>query len=267
MTARIRKGMILAAGEGTRLRPLTANMPKAVVPVGGIPLIAHSVRWLVGHGIDNIVINLHYLGQVIVDYLGDGSALGARISYSWEDSLLGTAGGVKRCEHFFDEDFVVLYGDVLTDCNLTSIVSYHKERRSVATLGLYEVPRPWEAGIVQINPSGRVTGFVEKPPRSSALGNLANAGLYVLSPATLARIEPGCFCDFGFHVLPRLIAEGLPVWGYPLPRNAYLLDIGSPEKYRQANHDAAAGVVNLPLLSAKADRSLGLCFRLRLRDR
>jgi NDP-sugar pyrophosphorylase family protein len=250
LAAAISKGMILAAGEGTRLRPLTLDTPKAVVPIGGIPLIAHTVHWLVSHGIVEVMINLHYQGEKIVASLGDGSALGAKISYSWESALLGTAGGVKRCEGFFGGPFVVIYGDVLTDCDLTALIAFHRQRQAVATLALYEAPNPWEAGIVQTAADGKVLDFIEKPLRGSEVGNMANSGLYVLEREVLAQIDPDRFSDFGFHVLPRLIAQGVPVWGYRLPDSAYLLDIGSPEKYRRANLDAAAGAVNLPLLAS-----------------
>ena len=149
--------MVLAAGEGTRLRPLTLETPKVLLPIRGKPLIESTIGWLKSHGIFEVVVNLHHLGDKIRDFLGDGSRFGVEVTYSAEETLLGTAGGVKRMEHFFDDDtFVVVYGDVLTDFNLSKMIQFHREKKATATLAILKVPNPWEVGMVEMNQEGRI---------------------------------------------------------------------------------------------------------------
>jgi NDP-sugar pyrophosphorylase family protein len=236
----VTKAMILAAGEGTRLRPLTLTMPKAMVPVAGRPLIEHTLTWLKSHGVAEVGINLHYLGSRIVDCLGDGSRFGLKIVYSHEEALLGTAGGTKRLEAFFAGDrFVLIYGDILTDLDLDEMVEHHVKAGAVATIVLFAAPNPHEVGIVETDSQGRILSFVEKPARGTEKGNLANGGVYVLEPAVLEHIQSGYF-DFGFDVFPSLLRQGMPLHGYKLKDEDYLLDIGSIEKYRRANDDYLA---------------------------
>jgi len=231
------KGMILAAGEGRRLRPLTNYLPKPMLPVGGRPLLEHILTHLRNCGITNLAINLHHLPQAVIDHFGDGNRWGVRLRYSVEEELLGSAGGVKRLESFFDEPFVVYYGDLFTRADLRPMIAAHRRGESIATMGLYRVPDPWNRGIVQLDSGGRITRFVEKPPREEAFSNLANAGIYVLEPDVLRYIPPDQPCDFGRDVFPALLADGAPVAGYVL--DAPLIDIGLPEKYREANRLAA----------------------------
>jgi NDP-sugar pyrophosphorylase family protein len=234
---RITKAMVLAAGEGTRLQPLTLRTPKALLPVAGVPLIIRTLAWLRGHGVLDVAINLHHLGHMIERAVGDGSRLELNVHYSAEDKLLGTAGAVKKMEPFFDGPFVLVYGDVLTDANLTEMARLHRERSALATIALHRVSDPSQAGIVQIDSSGRVGAFVEKPPAGSAHGNFANGGVYILERTILKHIPADTFCDFGYDVFPLLVGEKQPVYGYPLPETTYLVDIGTPTKYRQANRD------------------------------
>lgn len=241
----VTRAMVLAAGEGTRLRPLTLACPKVALPIAGTPLILHTLGWLARHGITQVVINLHRHAGTVVRMVGDGSHLGLTVVYSHEETLLGTAGGVKKVEAHLDSPFVVVYGDVLTDCDLSALIRYHHEKRAIATLALATVDDPSQAGIVRLDDGNRVVGFVEKPPAGSNIGNLANAGIYVLEPEVLAYIPDQGPCDFGYDVFPPLIAAGLPVYGRVLSPNEYLIDIGAPEKYRKANEDAAAGKVRL----------------------
>lgn len=231
------KAMILAAGEGTRLRPLTLTMPKPLVPVAGVPVIEYILRWLKSHDINAVAINLHHLADRVMEFIGDGSRFGVRIVYSPETTLLGTAGGVKRMADFFDDTFVVVYGDVLTDFNLSAMVRFHRHKKAVATLALINVPNPWEVGVVEIDPDGRVLDFVEKPPRGSERGTLGSGGVYILEKEILDYVPDGVFWDFAYHVFPEVIRLGLPVYGYCLNNGDHLLDIGSLEKYRQANED------------------------------
>lgn len=243
MNGNVSKAMVLAAGEGTRLRPLTLSTPKPLVPVAGVPLIVYTLGWLRHHGIEDVAINLHHLGDKVSEALGDGSRLGLRIRYSPEDTLLGTAGGVKRVQEFFDDAFVVVYGDDLTDFNLSDMIAFHNRKQSAATMALMEVPDPTQVGIVNLAKDGRVVSFVEKPPSGTQTDKLANAGIYILETSVLNFISDQGPCDFGRDVFPALIRAGLPVYGYPLQRGEYILDIGSTDKYARANDDVRAGRV------------------------
>lgn len=231
------KAMILAAGEGTRLRPLTWETPKVLLPVAGVPLIKHQLSWLKSHRVLQVAINLYHQGEKIRNFLGDGSEFEMKVIYSQEETLLGTAGGVKRMEHFFDGTFVVVYGDVFTDFNLSAMIRLHQQKRAIATLALFKTTNPWEVGIAEINDEGKLASFVEKPSRGQEPGNLASGGIYVLEKEILKYIPDRGFCDFASDVFLKIIKLGLPIYGYCLDTKDYLLDIGTPEKYRQANED------------------------------
>jgi NDP-sugar pyrophosphorylase family protein len=234
----VHKAMILAAGEGSRLRPLTFDRPKPMLPIGDRPLLQHTLSWLHHYGITEIAINLHYLPQKVIDCLGDGRPWGVSIRYSIEEQILGTAGGVKRMAGFLDETFVLVYGDVLTDLDLQALLAWHdaQDAGPHLTMSLYRVPNPWECGIVGLDERGRVTRFVEKPPRDRVFSDWANTGILVVDPQILAYIPEGCFADWGQDVLPRLLATGIPIYGWPIPAESYLLDIGAPEKYAAAQN-------------------------------
>lgn len=236
------KAVVLAAGEGTRLRPLTLEQPKPMLPIGGRPLLAHILEWLHRYGVEEVAINLHHLPHVVMEAFGDGRALGLRLRYSVEERLLGTAGALSRFLDFFDaRPFYVVYGDLLTAVDLGDLFRFHREKGGVATVALYRVPNPAECGLVDVDEAGRIRRFVEKPPPEEVFTDLANAGIYVLEPRVLAYIPEGQFCDFGRDVFPRLLAAGERLFGYPVRQ--YLLDIGTLEKYHQAQEDWAAGRV------------------------
>lgn len=239
------KAMILAAGEGTRLKPLTVDTPKVLLPVGGVPIIEYTLLWLKSHAVTEVAINLNYLGSKITDFLGDGSRLGIRITYSHEPTLLGTAGGIKKVEHFFDSTFAVIYGDIFTDFSLSAMLDYHRKKKAIATLALLRVLRPWEVGVVEINEEGRILSFVEKPPRGQEVGNLASGGIYILEKEILNYIPSEGFCDFAYDIFPRITKLGLRIYGYCLSHEDYLMDIGTKEKYLQINEDVRVGKVKL----------------------
>jgi NDP-sugar pyrophosphorylase family protein len=255
MSREVKKAMILAAGEGTRLRPLTLETPKVLLPIGGRPLIELQLSWLKHHGIQEVAINLYHLGNKVKDYLGDGSRFGVKISYSPEERLLGTAGGVKRMEHFFDDTFVVFYGDVLTNFDLQAMTQLHQAKKALATLAIFEAPNPREVGIVKMSPEGRILSFVEKTPPpvrspespvpSPQSAILASGGVYVLEKEVLNYIPAHNFSDFAYGTFPKLIELNLPIHGYVLKPQDYLIDIGTIEKYRQANDDVEAGRVKI----------------------
>ena len=231
------KGMILAAGEGKRLRPLTEDMPKPMLPLAGRPLLEHIIAHLRNCGVTDLAINLHHLPEVVMDYFGDGSRWGVNLRYSVEDRLLGSAGGVKRLQPFFDDTFLVYYGDVFTLADLGSMISLHRRRQVLATMALYQVPDPWNRGIVELDDQQLITRFVEKPARERAFSDLANAGIYVLEPDVLKWIPAGQPWDFGHDVFPALLAAETRVAGYIIRDS--LIDIGLPEKYEQADRLAS----------------------------
>jgi mannose-1-phosphate guanylyltransferase / phosphomannomutase len=234
------RALVLAAGEGTRLRPLTLDCPKPMLPVGGRPILEHLIALLRSHGVTEIAINLHYQPNAIVRHFGDGSRFGVSIIYSREERLLGSAGAAKQLEWFFDDSFLLLYGDVLTDLDLSALSEQHRIRRAAATLALHEVPDPTRCGIVGLGPDGRIVRFVEKPSPDAVFSNLTAAGVCVLEPGILRHIPLDRPFDLGYDLFPLLLGRGLPVYGY-LARG-YVLDVGSPERYAQAEADLQAGL-------------------------
>lgn len=232
------KALILAAGKGTRLGSLTAGFPKPMLAVNGQPLLAHHVHWLRRYGVTDIAINLHHAAHVIQSYLGDGSAFGVKFTYSFEPELLGTAGAAKRLEHFLDERFIIVYGDVYTNVDLARIVAFHEVRVGESgegmTIVLYRVPNPTECGLVEVDESGNVRRFVEKPPADQVFTDLANAGILICEPSILSLIPDNTVYDFGRDLLPRLLALNWPVWGTPILPEEFVIDIGTPAGYARA---------------------------------
>ena len=189
------KAMILAAGVGSRLDPLTRALPKPMVPIVNRPVMEHLINLLKQHNFTEIMVNLHYLGDQIKAYFGDGSRWGVRIHYSEEEQLWGDAGSVKRCEEFFDDTFIVIGGDDLTDLDLTRLIKFHKEKKSLCTIALSLVEDPSEYGIALLNERGRITRFLEKPKGEMIFSNAANIGIYVLEPDALELIPRGAEDD------------------------------------------------------------------------
>jgi NDP-sugar pyrophosphorylase family protein len=245
------KAMILAAGEGTRLRPLTLDTPKPMLPIDGVPLLAYILKWLKNNGISDVVINLCHLGDRIRSFVGDGSKFGDRVTYSEEAKALGTAGGVKKAARFFDGTFVVAYGDNLTDFDLASMIKFHRQKKAAVTMAVFKPPDPTQVGMIDMDKDRRVIKLVEKPKNTTpgAAGNisagLANAAVYVLEPEVLDYIEEGKVCDFAYDVFPKLIADGAAVYGYPLKPGDYFIDIGSIKNYQRVNKDVKEGKVKV----------------------
>jgi len=239
------KVAILAAGEGTRLRPLTLDKPKPMVPIAGKPLLEHTVQWLERHGLRHVAMNLNYKPEAIEQHFGDGSKYGVNIVYSHESTILGTAGGVLKMSHALKDataPLIVIYGDVLTDLDLNALLREHRKNvardpKTGLTLALYPVPNPTEVGLVDMDSTGKITRFVEKPKAEDVFTNLANAGIFVAEPSVLASIPADTFYDFGLHLFPKLLQNGVSMYGWVIPSGTYLLDIGSPEKYAQANQE------------------------------
>ncbi|MCL5026074.1 MAG: nucleotidyltransferase family protein [Chloroflexi bacterium] len=235
------KAVVLAAGEGTRLRPLTLDQPKPMLPIAGHPLLEHTLALLRQHGIADVAVNLHHRPEVITEYFSGVSE--PHIVYSYEDHLLGTAGAAKKLSHFLDTTFVLVYGDMLIDIDLSDLLAYHRSLSAALTIAVYpEVEDPARCGIVEVDATGRALSFVEKPPKPKS--NLANGGIYAIEPEVLREISDGS-ADFGRDVFPALIARGIPVYVWRIPSYAYYLDIGSFERYEQACRDACEGRIRI----------------------
>jgi mannose-1-phosphate guanylyltransferase / phosphomannomutase len=235
----------MAGGEGTRLRPLTSNQPKPMVPIVGKPCMEHIIDLLRRHGMTDIVVTVAYLPQVIRGYFGDGESMGVSLHYSVEETPLGTAGSVKNAEELLDETFVVISGDALCDFDLTAVVDAHRRSGAVATLGLKSVDNPLEFGVVIIDEDGRVERFLEKPSWGQVFSDTINTGVYVLEPEVLRMVPAGEPYDFSKQLFPDCLKRGKPLHGHVV--DGYWQDIGNLDQYRQANFDALDGRIELDL--------------------
>jgi mannose-1-phosphate guanylyltransferase len=240
------KAMLLAAGLGTRLRPLTYEVAKPMFPVLDTPVMEHILRLLAKHGFDDVISNLHYLPEQIEERFADGSRWGVRLRYSHEKELLGTAGGVRNVrEHFGNETFLIISGDALTDIDLTALWRRHKELGGICTLSLRRVDDPSQLGVVILTEEKRVQGFQEKPDPAEALSDLGNCGIYVFEPEIFDYFPEDEFVDWAQHVFPTLLEQDVPFYGHEI--GDYWNDIGSMHEFRQGNFDALAGAVGVEL--------------------
>ncbi|MCL5105585.1 MAG: NDP-sugar synthase [Armatimonadetes bacterium] len=240
------KAMILAAGVGSRLDPLTRNVPKPLVPIVNKPVMEHIVEMLAKNGFKEIMVNLHYLGDQIQGYFGDGKKWGVKIHYSPEDRLWGDAGSVKRCEDFFDEGtFVVVGGDDLADIDLKKLVRFHEQKKALATIGLSLVDDPSEYGIALLNDRGRITRFLEKPKGEVVFSNSANTGVYIFDRHVFELIPKGVQYGFGANLFPLLLEQKTRFYGYLT--SSYWKDVGSLKQYQEAHRDALSGRVDIKI--------------------
>lgn len=229
------KAVIMAGGKGTRLRPLTNEIPKPLVPLCGKPVMEYAIDLARNHGVTDIAVTVQYLPEKIISYFGEGYPWGVRLNYYYEEEPLGTAGSVKNAEQFLSETFIVLSGDGLTDLDLSGAIRFHKSRRSIATLVLTEVEDPTGFGIVVTNQKGRITRFLEKPKNEEIFTNTINTGIYIFEPEIFKYIPQGTFYDFGKNVFPKLLMERAPFFGYRT--SGYWSDIGTLEQYYKTNQD------------------------------
>ena len=212
------------------------------MPIGGRPLLERHIELLRAQGITDLIINLHYLPEVITNYFGEGEKFGVQITYSFEPELLGTAGAVKKVEPLLrDGSFLVLYGDNLIQLQFAPFIEFHKQHRAEATLALFESLEPWTGGVVETDATGKVLRFREKPDRKEISTNLINSGIYLLEPEVLDAIPAGQFCDFGKDIFPKLLDAGTPM--YAMKPKAYIHDVGTPERLAQAQRDFENGLV------------------------
>lgn len=238
------QALILAGGEGTRLRPLTSTIPKPVVPLADRPLISYMIEWLRGHGVDDVILSCGFMADGVRAVLGDGSALGVRLRYLEEPHALGTGGALKFAEELLDERFFMLNGDVLTDMDLTAQLRQHERTGARVTLALIRVEDPSAYGLVRRNPDCSVSEFLEKPGPEQIDDDLINAGAYVIEREVLDGMAPaGTNISIEREVFPGLVEEGL--FGYAA--SGYWLDIGTPQRYLEATYDILEGNVETEL--------------------
>jgi mannose-1-phosphate guanylyltransferase/phosphomannomutase len=230
------KAVVMAGGEGTRLRPLTSNQPKPMVPIVGKPCMEHIVELLKAHNFEDVIVTLAFMPQAIRGYFGDGESHGLAIRYSVEESPAGTAGSVKLAEEALDEPFLVISGDALCDIDLGALVRFHREKEALVTIGLKSVPNPLEFGIVVTDEDGRIERFLEKPSWGQVFTDTINTGIYVLEPEVLRHVPEDRPYDFSKELFPLLLEMGKPLYGFVA--DGYWQDIGNLDQYRQANFDA-----------------------------
>jgi mannose-1-phosphate guanylyltransferase / phosphomannomutase len=239
------KAVIMAGGEGTRLRPLTSNAPKPMMPIANAPMMEHIVALLREHGFDEIVVTVAFLANHIRNYFGDGSELGVRMVYATEETPLGTAGSVLNAREQLDERFLVISGDVLTDIDLGAITRFHDERSALATIGLTPVENPLEFGIVITREDGSIERFLEKPTWGQVFSDTINTGIFVLEPDIFDYIDAGRSVDFSSEVFPRLLDEGKPLYGAVV--EGYWEDVGTLESYVRAHKDVLDNRVDVEI--------------------
>jgi len=224
------RALLLAAGEGSRLRPHSDGIAKPMITLGGKPILEHNLELLVKHGIRTIAINLHYCPESVTNHFGDGRDRGASITYSYEPELLGTAGAVKKIgPDFFSGTFLVVYGDNWIDCDLTRFISFHKSHRGIATVCLHFRDDVRSSGLVKFDDDHRITSFLEKPKSAEPISGWVNAGIVAFEPSVLSYIPPEGWSDFGQNVFPALLSAGERLYAYQMRDNEGIKWIDTPE--------------------------------------
>lgn len=239
------KAVIMAGGKGTRLRPLTSNTPKPMVPLLNKPCMEYSIELLKKYGITEIAVTVQYMPEVIKNYFGDGSDYGVHIRYFEESIPLGTAGSVKNAEEFLTETFIVISGDALTDYNLAEAIHFHEQKKAIATLVLTQVDSPLEYGVVMTDDEGRIKRFLEKPSWSEVFSDTVNTGIYIFEPEIFSYYEKGVEFDFSKDLFPLFLQEQRPLYGFVA--RGYWSDIGNLAMYRQTQFDMLDGLVDVML--------------------
>lgn len=238
------KAMVLAAGKGTRLLPLTGELPKPMAPIVGKPMIQHIFELLAASGVDEVHVNVFHMAKAIFGCYGERSTVdGMSVNISREERLMGTAGGVKRLAERFDDTFVVVMGDALTDLDVREVVAFHKEREALATLALMPVSDTSQYGVVELDGQGNIRAFQEKPEPAEAISTNASTGIYVLEPEALCYVPDDTFFDFANDLFPRLLEAGERFVGYE--GSFYWSDVGTLDAYRHAQSDALSRKVRV----------------------
>jgi mannose-1-phosphate guanylyltransferase len=252
------RALLLVGGKATRLRPLTERTPKAMTPLLGRPFLEHVLAWLVRHDVREVTLLLGFLPGPIRDYFGDGGRFGVTLTYVVEDEPLGSGGAIKQVEADLAGTFLALNGDIFSNADLRRILAEHRRTAAEATIALYPIDDPSSYGVVSLDDGGRIESFVEKPAREQAPSNLANAGIWVLEPAAVARIAPGRFTMVEQDLFPVLARERR-LFGRVI--DAYWMDAGTPERYLQLHRDLLLGRVDGALALVKQPDWPGLVVR------
>ncbi|OEU89513.1 mannose-1-phosphate guanyltransferase [Streptomyces oceani] len=240
------KAVVMAGGEGTRLRPMTASMPKPLLPVANRPIMEHVLRLLKRHGLTETVVTVQFLASLVRNYFGDGEELGMELTYANEEKPLGTAGSVKNAEEALrDDSFLVISGDALTDFDLSDLVRFHRSHDGLVTVCLTRVPDPLEFGITIVDERGRVERFLEKPTWGQVFSDTVNTGIYVMDPGVFDYVEADVSVDWSGDVFPQLMKEGKPIYGYVA--EGYWEDVGTHESYVKAQADVLEGRVDVEI--------------------
>ena len=238
------KAIIMAGGEGRRLRPVTGETPKPLARLLGRPMIEHIILLLRKHGVTDICVTLGYKAGDIRSALGDGSRLGVRLCYKTEDRPLGTAGGVRACRDFYGgDDFLVISGDAACDLDLSALAEFHRSAGADVTMALYQDPEPLGYGLVLADARHRVTGFIEKPGWERVVTDLVNTGIYVVSPKAMEPVPEGVPFDFAKDLFPAMLRRNMKLYAVQL--DGYWCDIGTPEAYYRCCLDALHGKLKL----------------------
>lgn len=248
------RAVVMAGGEGTRLRPLTSNQPKPMVPLCNKPCMEYIIELLRRHGVVDVVVTLAFLPQNIRSYFDDGSGLGVHITYSIEEAPMGTAGSVKLAQDSLTDTFVVISGDALTDFDLTGLVRFHKEHGALVTIALKRVANPLEFGVVVIDEQGRIQRFLEKPTWGQVFSDTVNTGVYVLEPEIFEHMPEHQPYDFSKDLFPKLLSMGAPLYG--CVADGYWQDIGSLPQYLAANRDLLDGMVEAELKGLRLENDI-----------
>lgn len=247
------RAMIMAAGMGKRLEPLTFCKAKPMVTVGNAPVMEHILKLLKKYNITEVIANTHYLAGQLTDYFINNPIEGMKLEFLHEEKLSGTAGGVKKCEWFINQNdtFIVMSGDSLTDVNLHDLIKKHKESKAIATMALKRIPKEEviHMGVVVTNGNGKVLEFQEKPTLEEAKSDLVNTGIYIFEPEIFDYIPTGIFYDFAKQVFPRLMKDNKPIYGFEI--NEYWNDIGTLKQYRLSTYDALEGIVSIDINGTK----------------
>jgi mannose-1-phosphate guanylyltransferase/phosphomannomutase len=240
------KAVVMAGGEGTRLRPMTSSMPKPLLPVVNRPIMEHVLRLLKRHGLTETVVTVQFLASMVRNYFGDGEELGMNLTYANEEMPLGTAGSVKNAEEALKDDaFLVISGDALTDFDLTDLMRFHREKGALVTVCLTRVPDPLEFGITIVDEQGRVERFLEKPTWGQVFSDTVNTGIYVMEPEVFDYVQAGVSVDWSGDVFPQLMKEGKPIYGYIA--DGYWEDVGTHDSYSKAQADVLEGKVEVEI--------------------
>ncbi len=229
------KAVILVGGEATRLRPLTQNIPKAMVPVLNRPFLEYVIRNLHSHQVRDIILTQSHFASPIKDYFQDGSQFDVKLTYVIEDSQMGTAGAVKNAGSYLNSTFLVLNGDIFNYLDIMAMIAFHRASKAMATISLTPVADPTSYGLIETDAANKVTRFLEKPAPEQVTTNMINSGTYILEPEILNLIPSGARFSFERDLFPLLLEQGEPVYAYP--SNAYWIDIGTTEKYLKLNLD------------------------------